>query len=220
MPTQNKIVEIDWAVLKMAIILLFICLLVAVGMVGGSYFYYYQMVQWEQTQRQSLQQVQVQHARLADMLEIVNTNYLDQFNQLVFQGFVQQQRDLTVEEQRLNVEEQVVNLLTLLKLPDLENIKYEILEQTPYKTPHLMLEPEIKAYETQIILRLGLLHEGDMFKLSKGFQFEQPIGLFNLQSCDIKQLRPVNIHLLDVRRPYFDATCKLLWYTSEIKQES
>ncbi len=213
-------IEIDWSVLKVAIIILFICLLSAAGMVGGSYFYYQQMVEWEQNQRQSLQQVQVQHAHLADILEIVNTNYFEQFNQLASQGFFQQQKGLNVEEQRLNVEEQVVNLLTLLQLPDLKNIKYEILEQATYKTPHLMLEPEIKAYETQIILRLGLLHEGDMFKLSKGFQFEQPIGLFNLQSCDIKQLRPVNINLLDVRRPYFDATCKLLWYTSEINQDT
>ncbi|RKZ84048.1 MAG: hypothetical protein DRR19_18260 [Candidatus Parabeggiatoa sp. nov. 1] len=207
---------IEWRAILGALIALSLSLIISVLLILGSQRYHDLMNEWERQQRNAFQTVNAKYYNLQEALKIVNGAYLKEFNQLIKEGFFTIKPLLTVEEQRLKMVDKIKTLLFDLELITAD---YTLLKNKLYDFQDIIIiEPEFKTYQTQLILNLELLHEGDVLKLIETIEFQHFTGLFNLQRCDIKRLRD-KIDVNNVSNPYFKANCVLAWYISEIEED-
>jgi hypothetical protein len=206
-------VPIEWSTLSHALTVLIISLVMVGLLIGGSYQYRNQMNYWLRQQRNDFNKIETDYSHIQEALEIVDNLYLDKFYQLEKEGFFLNRANLNIEEPHLKMFNEIKALLALVH-PFSAN--YELSSKKNYQIPDLTVEDQFKTYETQLILKLTLLHEGDMLDLIKAIEIHQFTGLFNLQKCDIKQLNKI-IDVKDVSKAYLEVTCTLNWYISHIE---
>ncbi len=207
-PTHTTI---DWSALSSALIVLASSLILGALLIFASQQYHSYLIEWTQTQHRHFGAVEKKYTQLQETLEIVNSLYLKEFNQLITEEFFSY--DQQSEKQRLKLFNQLQTLLSQLPLLGANYV----LSETKLYAIHdfITVEKPFKTYETQIILKLMLLHEEDLLKLTKAIDIQTFAGLLNLQSCHIKRLRD-QIDFKDASKPYFMATCVLVWHTSQI----
>jgi hypothetical protein len=212
-PEATDTVPIEWSTLSQALTVLMISLVMVGLLIGGSYQYRNQMDYWLRQQRNDFNKIETDYSHIQEALEIVDNLYLDKFYQLEKEGFFLNRANLNIEEPHLKMFNEIKALLALVH-PFSAN--YELSSKKNYQIPDLTVEDQFKTYETQLILKLTLLHEGDMLDLIKAIEIHQFTGLFNLQKCDIKQLNKI-IDVKDVSKAYLEVTCTLNWYISHIE---
>lgn len=206
---------IDWSVLRSALMVLAVSLILGASLLIGSQGYYASFTHWEMEQRNILGQLEAEYAKIQETLEITDTFYYQTFNEFKNKGFFQAHLETSLQEQRLKMLTNIKEIIPRLKLPALAN--YELVAQTSYKVP-FQIEPQLKVYETKLILTLGLLHEEDVLQLIETVGGQQFTGLFNLQKCEIKRLQNL-IDVKEVSKPNLNAMCILAWYTSTLEKE-
>ena len=207
-------VPLEWSALSKALIGLIISLVISVGVIGASYQYRQQMDAWLRQQRNGFNQIEINYSRIQEALEIVDNLYLDKFYQLEKENFFLNRINLNTDEPHLKMLNDVKALISRVH-PFLAN--YELSSKKIYQVPDLSVENEFKAYETQLILKLTLLHDGDMLDLIKAIEIHQFTGLFNLQKCDIKRLNKV-IDDKNVSKANLEINCTLNWYISHLEE--
>lgn len=212
-PEATDTVPLEWSTLSQALTVLMISLVIVGLLIGGSYQYRNQMDYWLSQQRNDFNKLETESSHIQEALEIVDNLYLDKFYQLEKEGFFLNRANLNIEEPHLKMFNEIKALLALVH-PFSAN--YELSSKKNYQIPDLTVEDQFKTYETQLILKLTLLHEGDMLDLIKAIENHQFTGLFNLQKCDIKQLNKI-IDVKDVSKAYLEVTCTLNWYISHIE---
>lgn len=207
----------DWSVLRSALIVLAVSLILGTSLLMGSQKYYTSLIHWETEQRNILGQLEAEHARIQETLEITDTFYYQTFNEFKNKGFFQAHLETSLQEQRLKMLTNIKEIIPRLKLPAPAN--YELVAQTSYKVP-FPIEPQLKVHETKLILTLALLHEEDVLQLIEAVGGQQAgqqfTGLFNLQKCEIKRLQNL-IDVKEVSKPNLNAMCVLAWYTSTLE---
>ncbi len=206
--------QIDWGALKYAIVTLVVSGLLGLVAVFASQHYLVYLQQWELEQRNQLGQAQTKYSQVAEALEIVNHFYYDNFNDFIKQGFFQEVPISSWEEQRLNMVGEIKNLIPKLKLPGIA--EYELLAQEIFSPPFIV-ENEFKVYKSQLILKLGLLHEEDMLNLVKSIRFQKFAGLLSWQKCELQRTDRA-LNLKEASGPYLQAICGLTWYVSTLEK--
>lgn len=215
---------IEWSSLLSGLIILGFSLILGAIIIISTQQYYNYVKDWNNQQNRILKQVKFESEKLQQALDIVNQDYLTTFNQLKKEGFFLLDTPLTVEEQRLKMHQEINTFFSRSDEKLFPGGEYTLSELKPYipmsepEQPIFRTEPAFKTYENSLILKLGLLHEEDVLDLIKGIEFQSFVGLFNLQSCDIRRL-PRHIDVKDISKPYFQANCVLVWYTSRIEKE-
>jgi hypothetical protein len=207
-------VPLEWSALSNALIGLIISLVISVGVIGTSYQYRQQMDVWLRQERNRFNQIEIDYSRIQEALEIVDNLYLEKFYQLEKENFFLNRINLNTDEPHLKMLNDVKALISRVH-PFLAN--YELSSKKIYQVPDLSVEDQFKAYETQLILKLTLLHDGDMLDLIKAIEIHQFIGLFNLQKCDIKRLNKV-IDDKNVSKANLEINCTLNWYISHLEE--
>lgn len=215
---------IEWSSLLSGLIILSLSLILGTIIIVSTQQYYNHMKDWNNQQSRAFNQVEGEYWKLEDALEIVNQDYLTTFNQLKQEGFFLHETPLTVKEQRLKMHQEINTFFSRSDEKLFPSGEYTLSELKPYipmsepEQPIFRIEPAFKTYENSLILKLGLLHEEDVLKLVKGIEFQSFAGLFNLQSCDIKRLQE-QIDVKNISKPYFQANCVLVWYTSRVEND-
>jgi len=192
---------------------------ISIGIVIASQQYYQANKKWHQEQQQKFLALNEEHFLLQDALNVFDNLYYDRLQKFIKQGFFIQEQNLIMDK-RLEMLEEIDKLFNdkLKNLLFVDKSGYEILEQNLYHIPKfLATDPEFKAYQTAIQFKLALLHEGDMLKLLERIEFHKQkfTGLFNLQSCIIKNTEKT-IDTTNTSNPYLNADCIWVWYTSTI----
>lgn len=215
--TSTKL-TIEWSVLRNALLILSLTIVVGVIIIVGSQYYHDQMEDWELKQRRDFGAVNAEYQQLQKALGIVvNNSDLKRFRRFKKEGFFTNNSEVTIDDKRLKMRDEFREFLfELKKLKQLFDAQFTLLEKKQYVVPLQNIEPQFKTYETQITLKLELLHEEDVLKLIERIEFQRYAGLFNWQSCNIKR-RSNQINLHDVSKPYFDANCVLNWYISKVE---
>lgn len=209
--------KIDWHALRGALIILLLSVLFGAGLIVANLQYRKYQDTLERGHRNALREIQAEYGKVQEALELVGKGYYETFNKLTEQSFFQEKPALTMEEQRLQMVSEIKAIIS--KLPKFPTpTSYELAEQTLYTVPDISVEPQLKTYETKLILKMGLLHEEDMLKLITAIEFQQLPGLFNLQKCELKRIQET-IDVKNVSRAYIEASCVLAWYTSTIQME-
>jgi hypothetical protein len=206
--SKKKTAKIDWSELLWPLILFAFSIILSPLFIFASQEYHNDVSEWAQTQSRHFGRLEKEYTQTQEALEIVNSLYLEKFNQLITDGFFSNEPRL--EEQRLKMFKKIQTLLSQLPLFLAD---YALSETKLYTAPDF-IDERVKTYSTQLILKLEVLHEEDILKLIETIEFA---GRFNLQRCDIKRLAP-KIEVKNISNPYFKATCVLARYTSSIEK--
>ncbi len=208
-PKKSTKTKIDWSEILWPLILFVFSLILTTIFLVASQQYHKHINEWTRTQKSHFGTLEKEYTQLQDTLEIVNKLYVQKFNKLIKIGFFE--TDLNIEKQRLKMFGKTRRLLSQLPL---FTANYTLSETKLYTVPDfLRLEKSLKTYQTQLTLKVEILHEEDLLKLIEAIKFA---GIFNLQRCDIERLTP-QIDVKNISKAYFKATCVLARYTSSIE---
>jgi hypothetical protein len=217
-PKKSIIAIIEWSAFVKALIVLILIIIVGIFFIWGSQQSQYSMIDWERQQRNKFGKIETEYRQLKNALEIVNNSYLEKLDQLKKKGFLKDSFS-DIEKQRIEVLNKIVMFLSQLQ-QQLFDVNYNLSEKKLYSEPSfLSSDSQFKTYQSNINLTFGFLHEGDLLKLIKTIEFQlKSGGILNLQTCNIKRTRNI-ISTKDVSKPYFEASCVIVWYTSKIEEE-
>ncbi len=193
-----KAADIEWSMIRGALIALAIALVVSIGMLSASY----QL--WESADK-SLKRVERQlraardEFRTIDEQEAMIATFYPQFQELERQGIIGRERRLDWIENLSRADEN-------LKLPKLA---YSIDTQELFSTEFPLAGGAYKLYASKMNLNLGLLHGQDLFNLLRWLD-DDAQGLYSVDTCDL-------VRRLDdpgsPRQAHLTSNCKLRWYT-------
>ncbi len=193
-----KAADIEWSMIRGALIALAIALVVSIGMLSASY----QL--WESADK-SLKSVERQlraardEFRTIDEQEAMIATFYPQFQELERQGIIGRERRLDWIENLSRADEN-------LKLPKLA---YSIDTQELFSTEFPLAGGAYKLYASKMNLNLGLLHGQDLFSLLSWLD-EDAQGHYSVDSCGLIR------HLDDPGSPkqaHVTSNCQLRWYT-------
>jgi len=210
MSHPNNSAKIDLSEIFLPLILFVLSIILAIVFIVASQQYHKYIEEWTRTQESHFGSLEREYTRLQDTLEIVNNLYLQKFEQLTKIGFFHNEQEFSMEKQRLNMFGKIRTVVSQLPLFTAD---YVLSETKLYTVPDfLRLEKSLKTYETQLTLKVEILHEEDLLKLIETIEFA---GIFNIQRCDIERLA-AKIDVKNISKAYFKANCVLARYVSSI----
>lgn len=193
-----KAADIEWGMLRGALIALAIAAVVAGVLLGVSYRF------WESNDR-VLKRAKVELAgaeqeyRRLDELEQMIANYYPKFQDLQRVGIIG-------EERRLNWTEALKRADADLKLPSLT---YSVETRTRHSTEFPLADGAYKLFASEMKLDLGLLHGEDLLNFFSRLD-ESADGLFSVDECRLARQRETPGSW---KEAHLRAGCKLNWYT-------
>ena len=93
---------------------------------------------------------------------------------------------------------------------DLYGVDYDVGPQQPYSFMSEANTGALSVHQSIMKLRLGLLHEGDLFRFFQALAAQQ-VGRFAVNQCTLKRLS-VDLSV-PVNQPTLNAECELAWIT-------
>jgi len=196
--------KIDWFYLKGPLIMLLVAIVVAAALAFAGY-------QYEQAQHEEYNKAVVTlrstHQLYSSMVNDIDL--LDQYRTLYTDY---KSSGLIGEERRLSWIESLEATNEVLRLPVLS---YDLNPQEEFKRPGFRVKRGVEVNSSPMELRMGLLHEEDLFALLEGLR-QSIRNLFTVDSCSISRPSPIGSSL-DTRRANLNTNCKLRWVTIDAK---
>ncbi len=191
--------EIDWSILKGPLIIFCVCLVIASTLIGSSY-YFNSNLNKEYINNKSIFQSISRRYLDVDQEEKLLHNYYPQFVKLYNQGIIG-------HEKRLNWIEALRQAGENVKLPLLT---YSINSQEEHIPEYSINYSGYTLYRSSMELNLGLLHEGDLFKLLD-YLNQSAEGIYTLSECTFR----MNGNKIQFEKDHanISASCLLHWIT-------
>lgn len=204
--------QFDWQAISKAILLLAFSLIISIGLIWGSYVYFDTVNDWKQKQDSQLEAVQKTFKDVQSSLDIVQQDYLTDYDALAKQRFYVDTATISFEEQLLELRDYTMRIVDKTKLDfQLFAADWSISEKSDeYRLNWMSNTPNCHVLATDVRISLASLHEGYILKAIDRFYSQPPKSLFNLKQCDIVQLSPIQTD--NVSKPYFEADCVFSWY--------
>jgi hypothetical protein len=196
--------KIDWFYLRRPLIILAVAVLIsaAVIMVG----YDYENVQHKEYQT-ALSTLRSTHKLYSSIVNDIDL--LDQYRSLYSEY---KSTGLVGQERRLSWIESLESTNQVLRLPTLG---YSLNPQEAFLRPGFKLKRGVSVMSSPMELKMGLLHEEDMFALLEGLRLSIQ-NLFTVDSCSITRNAGVE-RSLDTRRANLQSKCSIRWVTINAK---
>lgn len=202
---MNK--EIDWAAILPAILILAISIIFIILVIFEIQQYEKHLNVLKQRQVNQFQTVDAEYKQLKKISDLVQNGYLTKYNELITSRFIKKRKIANFQTQRLKLFTKIEK--TLKKLP-LITAYYAV-----SKTKHDSIQ-DVKIYQTQLTLKLGVLHEGDLLETIEKIMALSIQGVLILKKCSLKPLTE-KIDLNKVSEPYFEALCVFSWHLATLK---
>ncbi len=197
--------EIDWAVLRNAIILLVLALAISGALIAGSLYYEEQMYARYQKEDARFKAISRKYLAVDQEAKLIKDDY-PRFVELYHQGIIG-------PEHRLNWLETLRAARDRLEIPDL---RYQIDSREQYSPDYDVVSGPFELYSTRMKLTLDMLHEGDLFSLLQVLD-ERAEGLYTVSRCRLKRLHR---HIeLKADSKNLTAQCELSWETIDLPGE-
>jgi len=162
---------LDWDILRGSIVLFSICLLVGSGLIGGAYYFNSKLSKELKRNKGVFQSISQRYLDV-DQEEKLLHDYFPEFIKLYNKGVIGREKRLNwIEALRRSGEE--------IKLPGL---RYSIESQEIYTPEYDIKYNGYALYNSNMELNLGLLHEGDLFKLLK-YMDQTADGSYTISEC-------------------------------------
>ena len=196
---EKKESDIDWTILKGSLITLCICFVVASALIGGSYYFNSKLEKEYKSNKSIFQSISRRYLDVDQEEKVLRENY-PLFVKLYNKGVIGR-------EQRLNWIETLRQAGEKVKLPSLT---YSIDSQEEYIPGFDIDYSGYTLYRSGMELELGLLHEGDLFKLIDYIN-RTADGIYTLTECKFRMTgRTINF---EKDRANISASCLLYWIT-------
>ena len=200
MEKENK--DIDWSILKRPLILFCSCLTVSISLIGSSYYFNDKLSKEFNNNKRIFQSVSRRYLDV-DKEETLLREFYPKFIKLYEKGVIGR-------EKRLNWIETLRDAGEKIELPTLN---YAIKSQEEFRPGYTINYGGYKLYRSNMELKLGLLHEGDLLKLID-YLNKNVAGLYTISECNFR-LNSQEIKL-DKNASNISATCLLQWVTIDL----
>lgn len=194
--------DIDWTIIRGAIISLLISIAVSSSLVAGSYYFENAMNKEYVRNNALFRSISQRYLAIDEEAKKIE-KYLPKFISLHNRGVIG-------DEQRLNWIEVLRNTGARIKLPSLS---YSISSQKDYTPPYSVTLGSYKLYKSEMTLDIQMLHEGDLFSLLNALNSEAR-GEYNLTSCNFDKGSKGIVE--SANAPNIRASCELEWYTIKL----
>jgi hypothetical protein len=201
--------QIDWAAILPAILILAISIIFMILVIFEIQQYEKHLNALKQRQIHQFKTVDAEYQHLKKISDLVQNDYLNKFNELRNTGFIQN-KTVNIQTQRLELFTKIE--ATLKKLP-LITAYYAVSETKADSTQEF-----IKIYQTQLTLKLGVLHEGNLLQTIEKLMALPIEGLLILKKCSLKPLTE-KIDLNKASEAYFEALCVFSWYLATLDKQ-
>jgi hypothetical protein len=199
-----KFDQIDWNVLRNALILMGVSLLISGGLLGSSLHFWEKMDRTYKQERSALFSVRAQFQNIDEEEKIIE-KYLPLYRDLESKGIIGQ-------EPRLDWIDTLRRASQRVELPTL---RYVIDSQSIHQPEFLVPEGSFQIYSSDMRLDLGLLHEGDLGALFVELDANAK-GLYTVFECDLSRNHRQREFVKSADATNLRAKCGLRWLT--IKQ--
>ncbi len=193
--------EIDWAILRKPLIIFCICLVISSALIGVSYYFNTNFNKEYKKNKSVFQSVSRRYLDV-DQEEKVLHDYYPKFVKFYNQGIIGR-------EKRLNWIESLRQAGEKIKLPSLN---YSINSQEKHVPEFNIDYSGFTLYRSSMELKLGLLHEGDLFKLLDYIN-RKADGVYTISECTFN----MNGNEIKFVKNFanISANCLLYWITIE-----
>jgi hypothetical protein len=196
---DEKKSDIDWSLLRGPLIIFSICLVVASSLIGGSYYFNKNLNAEFKKNKSSFQSISRRYLDV-DQEEKALHEYYPRFVKLYNKGIIGREKRLDWIETLRQAGEKV-------KLPSLT---YTIDSQEEFIPGYYIDYTGYALYRSGMKLELGLLHEGDLFKLIDYINHNAN-GIYTLTECSFRMTGKEIV--LEKDHSNITATCLLYWIT-------
>ena len=194
--------DIDWSIIRGALISLLISIIVSSSLVAGSYYFQDAMNKEYVRNNALFQNISQRYLAIDEEAKRIQ-KYFPEFVDLYNRGVIG-------NEQRLNWIEVLQNAGARIKIPSLS---YSISSQKDYIPAYSISMGSYKLYKSEMTLNISLLHEGDLFNLLHALNNEAR-GEYNLTSCNFDRGQQDIIE--SPKAANIRASCELEWYTIKL----
>ncbi len=201
-----KFDQIDWGVLRNALILLVISIAISGGLLGSSFHFWEKMDRMYKRERNALFGVRAQYQNIDEEEKIIE-QYLPLYRDLESKGIIGQERRLDWIDTLRQASQRV----------ELPTLRYVIDSQSVYEPEFLDQGGKFQIYSSNMQLDLGLLHEGDLDTLFTDLD-ANATGLYTVSECDLSRNHRQREFVKRADATNLRANCGLRWLT--IKQRS
>jgi len=156
--------------------MLLIALVLSSAMIGSAWHFNRKAQQDQRRQQQQLTAARGQF-RAVDEEKRILDEYLPRFTALQAAGFIG-------TEQRLDWLESLRDAAMAVKLPSL---RYQIASRTGHEHYFPLDTGAFRAYESRVMLDMGLLHEEDLGRFLQAVEQNSP-GLYRLDGCTLQRV--------------------------------
>jgi hypothetical protein len=191
--------DIDWRELRGALAALIASLLFGASLLAASHYFESRMQAQYQVQKRLLDVVRGNYYAVDEEERLIES-FLPQYVALQNEGIVG-------AEQRLSWVEALGDASARIKLPSLS---YEISSREAYKPEFPLDTGAFRVYATEMRLRVGLLHEGDLPALLHALD-RAATGLYTVDHCSVS--RNSEEFRLSPAAENLTAQCSLRWFT-------
>lgn len=196
---MKKQSDVDWSILKGSIIMLCVSISVGISMVLGSYYFKSDLNKQYIKNNKKFKSISRRYLDVDQEEKLLN-EYYPVFVDLYNSGVIGR-------EQRLNWIEALRKTGESTKLPSLT---YEISSQQEYKPSFQINYNGFSIYSSSMRLNLGLLHEGDLFKVLEDLD-KNAEGIYSVTEC---KFRPSAKGItFSANTANITTTCLLQWLT-------
>lgn len=192
--------KIDWFYLRQPIIFLVVAMVIFAALVVGGQ--QYEKIQHEAYQ-ESLSTLQSTHKIYRNIVNDIDL--IDQYRSL-YNDY--KSTGLVGEERRLSWIESLESTNQVLRLP---NLSYTLAPQEDFERPQFRSKRGVDVKSSPMQLRMGLLHEEDLFALLEGLRLSIK-NLFTVDSCVMTRTSEIE-QSLDTKRPNLNTSCLIRWVT-------
>jgi hypothetical protein len=201
--------QIDWAAILPAILILAISIIFMILVIFEIQQYETHLNALEQRQIRQFQIVDAEYQQLKQISGLIKNDYLSKFYDFISTGLIQK-KIANIQTQRLQLFTQIE--ASLKKLP-LITAYYAVSETKADSTQEF-----IKIYHTQLTLKLGVLHEGKLLQTIEKLMALSIEGILILNQCSLKPLTE-KIDLNKASEAYFEANCIFSWYLATLDKQ-
>jgi hypothetical protein len=194
--------DIDWSIIRGALISLVLCISISSALVTASYYFKDAMTEDFNRNNALFMNISQRYLRIDEEAKLITT-YLPEFIELYNRGVIGQ-------EQRLNWIEVLKDVEAANKLPGLS---YTINSQEQHIPGYPVDLGRYRLSVSKMSLTLSLLHEGDLLNLIDGLN-ARANGTFTVNAC--KFGKAGEIVMDNPRAANLSVDCELDWYTIKL----
>jgi len=196
--------QIDWAAILPAILILAISIIFMILVIFEIQQYEQHLNALKQRQTNQFNKVDAEYQELKKISNLVQNDYLNKFYDLINTGLIKK-KIVDIQAQRLQLFTKIE--ASLKKLP-LITAHYAVSETKAFTN----------IYQTQLTLKLGVLHEGKLLETIEKLMALHIQGILILNKCSLKPLTE-KIDLNKTSEAYFEALCVFSWYLATLDKQ-